>query len=294
MKAIEPVIPRPAACKANGKDIIGLMFTDLASAVEGSVGTRVIRSCISTAKASASPIASTRAAQIQRIGQAAEMKYNAPKSRRSPLLYQPKDEITLLKICIKLKDVIAWGDISGFWNMVRDTLQLETGKPFEKVSRHVRLLVAKRRAEQEETEQQGKIAFSRVSAGCRPLLDKWIAGGNPVHHASPNTSSAPSMNGDKDDVSLDEGRLHLASDDSVLEVQKRAATDAWLDTSCDSTRGKKMKLDISELSFDTSKSNVDSFGCWSLSGSSVTSDSSVESEEHGKDTGKGGTCGGSA
>ena len=288
-KAIEPVIPRSSASIAHSKGKRGTMVTDSAPAVEGSAGIHMTRSSIVKAKASASRRTLTRSAKTKSSAKAAKWKDNVTKSRRAQLLYQPEDDIALLQICIKLKDVIGWGDISGFWSMVQDTLQLETGKAHRKVSRHVRLLVQKRRLEQEEIEQQGKISLSRVFAECRPLLDMWIEGGNPVHQASPYTSIAPSVNGDTDDASLDEeDRLPPNSDGPTLESQKRSATDAWLDTSCDTSLCKKIKLYDSEPSFDTSKSSGSVLGCWSLSGSSTTSDESddgvaSESEDDGED-----------
>ena len=243
---------------------------------------------VPTAKPSVPQSESKRPAQPEHMNSHMKRKDNLPKSRRSQLFYQPKDEVLLLKICINLKDVIDWGNITGFWNMVQDTLQQETGKPYKKVSRHVKILVDKRRAEQEDIKQEGKITISRVSAGCRPLLDKWIAGGNRVRHTSPCASTTPSVHEHENDVSLgEEERQQLDLDDSALELQKRSATDAWIDTSCDTTRRKKPKLCTPELSCDTSKSSADSARCWSLSGSSVTSDSSVDdkSQDDGEDDG---------
>ena len=263
-----------------------------ALADEDLAATRAIRSCALTAKEPPHQSDLSQSAQTKSMGKDAKRKENAPQSRKAQLLYQPKDEISLLQICIKLKDVIAWGDISGFWKMVQDTLQLETGKPYDRVGRHVRLMVKKRRAEQEEIAQHGKITISRVSAACRPLLDKWIAGGNPADHASPKTSIAPNPDGNKGDASLDEeGRLKPDSDHSAVEVQKRSATDAWLDQSSDTTRGKRIKLSTSEPSSETSRCSTDNNKCWSLSGSSVTSDSSVEddSEDDGVDEWKSGS-----
>ena len=281
-KALEPVIPRPTASKAYIKDTTGLMIKNPALAVEDSAGTRVTRPRLSTAKASASKSGMTKTAQTGHREKDVKRKDHGPRSRRPQLLYQPKDEIALLQICIKLKNVIAWGDIAGFWTMVEDTLQLKTGKPFKRVGRHVRLLVRKRHAEHKEIKQRGKLSISRVCAGCRPLLDKWIAGGNQTHHTSPNTSTTSTTDGDKDDVSLAEaGRRLLDSDDSALEVQKRSATDAWLDTSCSPAGRKKLRLYTSEQSYDTNKSSAGSVGCWSLSGSSLTSGSSIGDESEG-------------
>ena len=248
--------------------------------------TRSSASGASTAKASASQSQLREPAQTGYTVKDVKRKYGVPKSRRSQLLYQPEDDIILLQICIELKDVIAWADIPGFWNMVQDTLELKTGKPFRKVHRHIKLLVRKRSAEQEAVKRRGKMPSSRVSAECRPLLDKWIAGGNCVHHASPDTSIVPSLDadkdnldGDKDTVSLHgEERRQRDSDHLAPELQKRSATDAWLDTSCDTTHCKNLKLCTSEPSYDRSRSSTDSVGCWSLSGSSVTSESSVEDE----------------
>lgn len=254
-------------------------------AIDELAGARVTRSRVSDPKASASQSESRRPARTGRVPENVKRIDNMPKSKRTQLLFQPKDEIILLQICVKLKDVISWGKIHGFWIMVQDTLQLKTGKEYKKVSRHVEILVRKRRAEKQEIEQRGKISISRVSAGCRPLLDKWIAGGNFVHHSSPNISTTPSSIEDEDDMSLDEEvTQQLDSDDLALEVQKRSATDAWLDTTCDTTRCKKVKLCISEPTSGTSKSCADSIGCWSLSGSSVTSESSLEddSEDRGE------------
>ena len=210
-------------------------------------------------------------------------KKSVSKSRRASLHYQPSDEITLLQICVKLKGVVAWGKISGFWNMVQDNLQLETGKPYKKVSRHVRILVDKRRTEQHEIEQRGKISISRVSAGCRPLLDNWIAGGNPVNHVSPNSTTTPILIEEEDDVSLDEEAEKRLDFQSSAEVQKRSATDAWLDTSYDTLRCKKLKICTSEVTSSTSISSADSVDCWSLSGSSVTSESTIEDESEDDD-----------
>ena len=248
-------------------------------------GKDVERPCVSTAK----PSISQSESESEHVEKYMEEEDDIRRPRRPQLLYKPKDDILLLQICVNLKNVIDWGNINGFWNMVQDTLQQETGKPYKKVSRHVRLLVDKRRAELDDIKQEGKIAISRVSAGCRPLLDQWIAGGNQVRHASPCASIAPSVHEDEDDVSLGEKeRQQLGLDDSALELQKRSAPDTWLETSRDTTR-KKPKLRTSELSCDTSKSSADSAGCWSLSGSSVTSESSVEdeSQDEGEDDEKG-------
>ena len=244
-------------------------------------GGEVPTSHVSIAEASALKSKLSRPAQPEQVKKHGKGKENVSRSRRRQLLYQPKDEITLLQICIKLKEVIGWGDINGFWNMVQDTVQLKTGKPYKKVSRHVRLLVQKRRVEQKEIEKRGVLSTSRVSAGCRPLLDKWIAGGKRIGHVSPSISNTPILDEDEDgdDESLnEEGVQQLDFGDSELEVQKRSATDAWLDTSCDTARSKKPKLCTSEVSYDTSKTPAGGVGCWSLSGSSVTSESSVEDE----------------
>lgn len=252
--------------------------------IEESAGTRITRSCVLNSKASTSQNELSGPAPIGRMKEQVKTKDNVPKSRRSPLFYQPKDEISLLQICVNLKDVVALGHISGFWCMVQDTLQVETGKPYERVGRHVRSLVCKRRAEQQEIEQWGKMSISRVSAGCRPLLDKWINGTNGINHVSLNKSTTPTLIEDEDDISLgeDEGQ-QLDSDESALEVRKRSATDAWLDTSCDTLRCKKLKLCTSELNSSTNKSCADNVGCWSLSGSSVTSESSLEDKSEDED-----------
>ena len=270
--------PAPAAEKLAGERVTRAReSTAKASVVHGKLKTPAKgnhsekdgeRARVSTAKSSISQSKLKR--KPEHVENHMTKKDGLPKSRRPQLLYTPNDEILLLRICINLKDVIDWGDINGFWNMVQDTLQQETRKPYMKVSRHVRILVDKRRAEQEEIKQEGKIVTSRLSAGCRPLLDTWIAGGNRHEH--------------EDDVGLGEKESQqLDSDNSALESQKRSATDAWLDTSCDTTRCKKPKLRTSELSNNTSKSSIDSARCWSLSGSSVTSDSSVEDESDGED-----------
>lgn len=252
-------------------------------AVEERAGTRATRSSMSRSKAAASRDKSRRPADHGRVTQGVKKKTKASIVRRKPMLFQPKDEISLLQICVKLKEVIAWGKISGFWYMVQDTLQLKTGKEYKKVSRHVEILVAKRRAEQQEIEQWGKMSTSRVSAGCRPLLDKWIAGGK-QEHPSPKTSKKPVLSEDEEDTSLGEETIEQPdSDDSALGVQKRSATDAWLDTSYDTTRSKKVKLSTSELTPVSSTSHNHSVGCWSLSGSSVTSESSLEDEDEDED-----------
>lgn len=291
-EAIEPAIPRPADVYI--KDSRGIMIRNPALAVVEAVedlGPRTTRSDATTAKASASQSQSKIAAQTEHTVKDMKPKDDAPKSRRSPLVYQLEDEISLLQICIELKNVIAWADIPGFWNMVQDTLELKTGKPFRHVKRHLKLLIRKRRVENKAVKQRGKITRSMVSAECRPLLDQWIAGGDHLHHASPDTSIAPSLDADKDTVSLlQEGRRPLDLDDLASDLQKRSATDAWLDTSCDTMRSKRLKLCTSGLPYDRSKSSADCVGCWSLSGSSVTSESSVEgeSESGGEDDVKSG------
>lgn len=247
-------------------------------------GTRLTRSRALKPKASASQNELSEPAQIGRVGEHVERKDNVPKPRRSPLFYQPKDEITLLQICLNLKAVVALGHISGFWGMVQDTLQLTTGKPYMRVSRHVRRLVCKRRAERQEIEQWGKVSISRVSAECTSLLDDWINGTNGISHVALRSSNTLTLNEDEDEISLgEEGGQQLDSDDSALDLQKRSATDAWLDTSCDTTRYKKLKTCTSELDTGTRKSCVDSAGCWSVSGSSVTSESSLEDESEDED-----------
>ena len=211
-------------------------------------------------------------------------KENVPKPRRSPLFYQPQDEITLLHICLNLKALIALGHISGFWGIVQDTLQLATGKPYMRVSRHVRRLVCKRRAERQEIEQCGRVSISRVSAECRSLLDDWINGTNGINHVALISSNTSTLTEDEDDISLvEEGGQQLDSDESALDLQKRSATDAWLDTSCDTTRYKKLKTCTSEPNTGPHESCVDSTGCWSVSGSSVTSESSLEDESGDED-----------
>lgn len=276
-------LSQPKASAPQNDERPGLAIVDFA-------GTRVTRSRMSNPKASASQHESPEPMPTVNVRtptgsprERVKTKENVSKSRRTPLHYQPRDEIALLRICVKLKTVVAWGKISGFWNMVQDTLQLETGKPYKKVSRHVSILVDKRRAEQHEIEQGGKISISRVSAGCRPLLDKWIAGGNGVNHDSPNSSATPILTEDEDDMSLGEEVEQQLDSDRSAEVQKRSATDAWLDTSYDTTRCKKLKLRTSEVISSTSKFCDDSVGCWSLSGSSVTSESSIEDENEDED-----------
>ncbi len=339
-KAIEATIPGPTACEAYTKDSTGLMVKNPALAIYDFDGTRVTRSRVSTAKASISGSETTSPAQPRFVEKHAEKK---PKSGRTQSVYQPEDDIMLLRICVNLKEIFAWGNIHGFWPTVQDTLQVKTGKPYKKVSKHVELLVQRRRAERDEIEQRGKISKSRLTAECRRLLDKWIAGGNQVPHVSPDTSITSSLSELKDDVSLvkqtsitsslselkddvslfdqssitsslteldddvslvkeasitssltepkddvssvEEAGQQADSDDSALKVQKRSATDAWLDTSCDTMRGKKIRLYTSELSHDAGKTSVDSVGCWSLSGSSVTSESSVEDEAEGDSEG---------
>ena len=302
---------RPARIARIEDDSTGIMVRDPAPAAEELAGERVTRARGSTAKVCVShgkletpaqnkhtgkdverasvsiakPSVSQSESESEHVEDHMEEEDDIRRPRRPQLFYKPKDDILLLQICVNLKNVIDWGNINGFWNMVQDTLQQETGKPYKKVSRHVRLLVDKRRAELDDIKQEGKIVISRVSAGCRPLLDKWIAGGKPVRHASRRASFTPSVHEDEDDARhVEKERQQLDADDSALELQKRSAPDTWLDTPFDTTR-KKSKLRTSELSCDTSKSSAASAGCWSLSGSSVTSESSVEdeSEDDGED-----------
>ena len=202
-------------------------------------------------------------------------------SRRPPLLYGPQDDIALLRICVYLKDMIEWGTIADFWTMVRENLEIETGKSCsnKQVSRHMKVLADNRRAEQCEIEQKGKLSKPRVSAECRLLLDKWNAGGNRMATVSASTSTTPSSVEDKDDICLDMHRGQgLETDTSALEAQKRSATDAWLDTSYETTSFKRLKLGSSELVSSTSKSSTVHYSCWSVSGSSVTSESSIGDE----------------
>lgn len=314
MRASEAVIPRPFARKAYIKDRTAPIPKKPTLAIQGVVpeymkrprlspgirasqddketkldadelvGTFVTESRASDPNALASQNEPRRPARTGCMTKDRKRQEKVPIARRTQLFFQPKDEIILLQICVKLKDVIAWGNISGFWNMVQDTLQLKTGKPYKKVSRHVRILVRKRRAEQQEVEQLGEISISRVGAGCRPLLDKWIAGGNQSHRVSPNISTTPSLAEDEDDISLsNEIREQHDSDEVALEVQKRSARDAWLDTSFDTTRCKKLKPCTSDLTSSISNSYADEIGCWSLSGSSVTSESSLEDESEDGD-----------
>ena len=210
-------------------------------------------------------------------------------SRRPPLLYGPQDDIALLSICLYLKDMIEWGTIADFWTMVRENLEIETGKSCnnKQVRRHMKVLADNRCAERCEIEQKGKLSKPRVSAECRPLLDKWNAGGNRIATVSTRTLTTPSSVEDEDDISLDEQRGRgLETDTSALEAQKRSATDAWLDTSYETTSSKKLKLDSSELVSSTSKSSTDNYRSWSVSGSSVTSETSLgeESEDEGKES----------
>lgn len=259
-------------------------------ATEELIGTRIMRPRRPNPKEAASQDEMSTLEDAERVSKGVETRRNVSSARQKPVLFVPKDEISLLQICVKLKEVIAWGRIQGFWTMVQDTLEVKTGKQYKKVSRHVRILVDKRRAEQHEIEHWGKISKSRVSAGCRPLLDKWIAGGNRKHVPSPKKSKKPVLRKDKkekeekEDTSLGkEGGQQLNSNDSTLEVRKRSATDAWLDTSCDTNRSKQVKLGHSELTPTSSISHANSAGCWSLSGSSVTSESSLEDEDEDED-----------
>ena len=307
------LLPREACIKEKS----GLMTNDPEQSIENTesntnklAGTRVTRSLVSTAKAPASHTESREPVQTgqsekdvertnklgasqsepKRLAQTGRREVevrredNLPISRRTQLRYRPKDELALLQICVKLKTVIGWGEINGFWSMVQDTLQLKTGKEYKKVSRHVRILVEKRRVELADVEHRGKHFKPRVNAGCRPLLDKWMAGGNPVYHGSPIPSAQPTLKEEKDDISLDkqEGQ-RLDSKDTALALQKRSATDAWVDDPYDTTRCKKHKSCTPELSSDTRISPADDIGCWSLSGSSVTSESSVEDDSEGGD-----------
>ena len=207
-------------------------------------------------------------------------------SRRPPLLYGPQDDIALLHICVYLKDMVEWGTIADFWTMVRENLEIETGKSCsnKQVSRHMKVLADNRCAEQCEIEQKGKLSKPRVSAECRPLLDKWNAGGNRIATVSTRTSTTPSSVEGEDDISLDEQRGQgLETDTSALEAQKRSATDAWLDTSYETTSSKRLKLGSSELISSTSKSSTGNYRCWSVSGSSVTSESSIGDESEDED-----------
>ena len=217
-----------------------------------------------------------------------DMKKKGPtvSSRRPPLLYEPQDDIALLHICVYLKDMVEWGTIADFWTMVGENLEIETGKccSNKQVRRHVKVLADNRRAEQCEMEQKGKISKPRVSAECRPLLDKWNAGGNRIATVSTRTSSTLSSVGDEDDISLDEQReQRLETDTSALEAQKRSATDAWLDTSYEATSSKRLKLGSSELISSTSKSSTENYRSWSVSGSSVTSESSIGDDSEDED-----------
>ena len=207
-------------------------------------------------------------------------------SRRPPLLYGPQDDIALLRICVYLKDMIEWGTIADFWTMVRENLEIETGKSCsnKQVSRHMKVLAYNRCAEQCEIEQKGKLSKSRVSAECRPLLDQWNAGGNRIGTVSTRTSTTPSSVEQEDDRDIDEQRGQgLETDTSALEAQKRSATNAWLDTSYETTSSKRLKLGSSELISSTSKSSTENYSCWSVSGSSVTSESSIGDESEDED-----------
>lgn len=272
-------VPRESASQIDHKPTL---------AAENVAETRVRRSRASHSKESNPRNELGRPVRTRHMRKDVKKKDLTVSSRRPPLLYGLKDDIALLRICVKLKDVIDWGKIGSFWMMVADTLELETGKSCsnKQVSRHVKILADNRRAEQREIEQKGKISKPRVSAECRPLLDRWNAGGNQNDTVSTRLSTMSSSVEDEDDISLGEQRGQgLEIDTAPLEAQKRSATNAWLDTSYEETSSKRLKLGSPELISGTSKSSTESFGCWSVSGSSVTSESSIGDESEDEDKG---------
>ena len=273
---LRPPVPRVSASQTDHEPTL---------AAESAAETRVGKSQESNSKVSTSKSGSPVQARHARKDVKKDITVS---SRRPPLLYGPQDDTALLRICVYLKDMLEWGTIADFWTMVRENLEIETGKSCtnKQVSRHMKVLARNRCAEQSEIEQKGKLSRPRVSAECRPLLDKWNAGGNRIATVSTRTSTMPSSVEDGDDMSFDEQRGQgLETDTSALEAQKRSATDAWLDTSYESTSSKRLKLGSSELVSSTSKSSTENHRCWSVSGSSVTSESSIgdESEDEQKE-----------
>ena len=169
------------------------------------------------------------------------------------------------------------GGILGFWKMVEETFQIETDRPYDRVNRHVRLLVSKRNAEKEEIRQRGKLLHSRVSPECRQLLDEWIAKSSTIRDVSPNP---PIRNEDQRETSLEIEDEQMDSDGlATPQEESESASDAWPLASGESKHCEDSQIRTSEGSSDTCcKSPAGSMACWSLSGSSVTSDNSVDSE----------------
>lgn len=313
-RTMEPAVPRPHARKAYIKD--GIESTPMKTMVMQEVSpkhTSRLRSSEPRVSASqtdnkptlsAENVAETRLGKsgashsevptselgrpvrTRHVRQDVKKKHPTVSSRRPPLLYGPQDDIALLHICVYLKDMVEWGTIADFWTMVRENLEIETGKSCsnKQVRRHVKVLADNRCAEQCEIEQKGKLSKPRVSAECRSLLDTWNAGGNRIANVSTRTSTTPSSVEDENDVSLNEHREQgLETDTSALEAQKRSATDAWLDTSCETTSSKRLRLGSSELISSTNKSSTENYRSWSVSGSSVTSESSIGDDSEDED-----------
>ena len=268
-------VPRASASQTDNKPIL---------AAENFAETRVGKSRASHSEVSSSEL--ERPVRTRHVRKDVKKKGPTVSSRRPPLLYGPQDDIALLRICVYLKDMSEWGTITDFWTMVRENLEIETGKlcSNKQVRRHMKVLADNRCAEQCEIEQKGKLSKPRVSVECRPLLDKWNAGGNRIATVSTRTSTTLSSVEDEDHISLDEQRGQgLETDTSALEAQKRSATDAWLDAAYDTTSSKRVKLGSPELISSTSKSSTENYRSWSVSGSSVTSESSVEDESEDED-----------
>ena len=278
-KAMKSAIPRPYARKGYLED----------SEESAPIKTMPMEEAVHTHSSRLRSSESGRPVRTRHVRKDVKKKGPVVSSRRPPLLYGAQDDIALLRTCVYLKDMIEWGTITDFWTMVRENLEIETGKSCsnKQVRRHIKVLSDNRRAEQCEIEQKGKLSKPRVSAECRPLLDKWNAGGNRIATLSTRTATSPSSVEDEDDISLDEQRGQgLETGTSALEAQKRSATDAWLDTSYDTPSSKRLKLGSPELISSTSKSSTENHRSWSVSGSSVTSESSIgdESEDEDKET----------
>ncbi|MCJ1459717.1 hypothetical protein MMC28_010096 [Mycoblastus sanguinarius] len=87
--------------------------------------------------------------------------------------FKPTDEVLLLQICLKNKDLHKRGTVTRFWQLVRKEFEGQSNRKFANARSHIEHMVQRRRDERKEMEERGQIMSSQVHWEYRTLLDEW-------------------------------------------------------------------------------------------------------------------------
>ena len=79
----------------------------------------------------------------------------------------------LLQCCLKNQKFYTSGTLMRFWHIVQLDFELETGRQYTSARQTILRLVEKRRMEQAQNDQHGRIQYPHVQAKIRQLLDDW-------------------------------------------------------------------------------------------------------------------------